>query len=344
VRIGYVGGLSGRVADLGRDGRNGVILAVEARNGQGGVKGKTVELLVRDDGQDIETALKVDRELAALGVAAVIGHMTSSMSLGAVTLMNERAVPLVSPTTTTPLLSGLDDQFFRVSAPTAVYAARMASYLRAELGIENVTFIYDIGNKAFTESWYHDFRKELLSRGGRMAGVFTFASGPEVRFEQLAREALSTAPDALVVVASALDTAMIAQQVRKIGSDTLIAASAWASTEKLIELGGAAVEGMILSQFFDRDSRDPAYVAFREHYREQFGSVPGFAGVKAYDAATVVLDALEGRKKGETLKDAILRIGTFRGIQGPITFDAFGDVEDRTIMTTVRDGKFQVLE
>lgn len=344
VRIGYVGGLSGRVADLGRDGRNGVILAVEARNARGGVRGRVVELLVRDDGQDLETALKVDRELADLGVAAVIGHMTSAMSVGAVPLMNERGIPLVSPTTTTKLLAGLDDQFFRVSATTAAYAVRVASYLRDEVGIESATVVYDLGNKAFTESWYDDFRDEFLSGGGAMAGVFTFTSGPEVRFEDLAREALATAPDTLVIVANALDTAMIAQQVRKIGNGTILATSAWASTEELIELGGAAVEGMVLSQFFDRESRDRAYVSFKEHYREQFGTLPGFAGVKAYDAATVVLEALEGMKKGETLKEALLRIGTFQGIQGSISFDAFGDVEDRTIITTVRDGTFRVLE
>jgi branched-chain amino acid transport system substrate-binding protein len=344
VRIGYVGGLSGRVADLGRDGRNGAILAVEARNAAGGVGGRPVELIIRDDAQDRETAIKVDRELLGLGVEAIIGHMTSSMSQAVIPIINEGDVLLVSPTTTTTYLSGLDDQFLRVTATTKEYASHMARYLREEAGIETVTLVYDLGNQAYTESWYNDFRTEFVSREGLMSGTFTFTSGPEAGFEHLALRALETSPDALVIVASALDTAMLAQQVRKVGSEVVLAASAWASTEQLLELGGKAVEGMILSQFFDRESSDPAYIAFRDHYREQFGRLPGFAGVRAYDAAMVVLEALQQKMRGESLKEAVLRIRTFQGIQGSLTFDEYGDVEGRTIVTTVREGKFQVLE
>ena len=177
-----------------------------------------------------------------------------------------------------------------------------------------------------------------------MAGVFTFTSGPEAGFEGLALRALETTPDAVVIVASALDTAMLAQQIRKVGSKVVLAASEWSSTEQLLELGGKAVEGMILSQFFDRESSDPAYIAFRDHYREQFGRLPGFAGVRAYDAAMVVLEALQQRRRDESLKEAVLRIRTFQGLQGSLTFDDFGDVEGRTILTTVREGNFKVLE
>ena len=45
VRIGFLAGLSGRVADLGIGGRNGAILAVEMRNRQGGINGRPVELI-----------------------------------------------------------------------------------------------------------------------------------------------------------------------------------------------------------------------------------------------------------------------------------------------------------
>jgi ABC-type branched-subunit amino acid transport system substrate-binding protein len=56
LRIGFLGGLSGRVADLGIGGRNGAILAVEMRNQQGGINGRRVELIAEDDQQDVEVA------------------------------------------------------------------------------------------------------------------------------------------------------------------------------------------------------------------------------------------------------------------------------------------------
>src|SRR5512139_4244843 len=65
LRIGFIGGLSGRVADLGEAGRNGVQIAIEEINRAGGVKGRQIELLVRDDAQTPEKAIAAVNELIA---------------------------------------------------------------------------------------------------------------------------------------------------------------------------------------------------------------------------------------------------------------------------------------
>ncbi|MBW1797231.1 MAG: ABC transporter substrate-binding protein, partial [Deltaproteobacteria bacterium] len=89
VKVGFVGGLTGRLSYLGTAGRNGVILAVEEINEAGGINGRPVELITRDDGHDPKVAVKVDRELIGEGVVAIIGHMTSSMSMAALPLINK---------------------------------------------------------------------------------------------------------------------------------------------------------------------------------------------------------------------------------------------------------------
>jgi len=81
VRIGFLAGLSGRVADLGIGGRNGAILAVEMRNRQGGINGRPVELIAEDDQQDAELARHAASRLLASKVEVVIGPMTSTMAL-----------------------------------------------------------------------------------------------------------------------------------------------------------------------------------------------------------------------------------------------------------------------
>lgn len=67
LRIGFVGALTGRYSDLGVSGRDGIILAVEERNRQGGLLGRPIELLSRDDRQDPLTAWNVDKDLVDLG-------------------------------------------------------------------------------------------------------------------------------------------------------------------------------------------------------------------------------------------------------------------------------------
>ena len=344
LRIGFAGGLSGRVADLGISGSNGAVLAVEKRNRAGGVKGRAVKLIVRDDEQKAEAALRVDGELISLGVEAIVGHMTSSMTMAAVDLVNESGTIMVSPTTTTTYLTGKDDNFLRVTATTREYAAKMARHLRERLDLGAVAVVYDLGNREYTESWYRDFQEEFERLGGSIESVETYRSGTDTHFYDVVDRALVPEAEGLVLIAGAMDTAMFSQQVRKIGRDIPIAAAEWAATEQLVDLGGAAVEGIIVSQFFDRESTAPDYNAFRWIYLERFGEHPGFASVNAYDATLVVLEALEKRRQGETLKEAILRISTFPGVQGAVKIDPFGDADRETFITTIRDGRFRVLE
>ncbi|MBN1241177.1 MAG: ABC transporter substrate-binding protein, partial [Spirochaetales bacterium] len=75
ILVGVPVGLTGLGARVGVMGRNGIELAAADINEAGGVRGRPIELLVRDDGDSPETALEADRFLADSGVACMVGHM-----------------------------------------------------------------------------------------------------------------------------------------------------------------------------------------------------------------------------------------------------------------------------
>ena len=89
IKIGLLAGLSDRGSDFGESVRNGVILAVEQQNLAGGINGRKIELLVRDDGQDKDKAIKAAQELIALHPDIIIGPVTSSMATVVVPLMEQ---------------------------------------------------------------------------------------------------------------------------------------------------------------------------------------------------------------------------------------------------------------
>ena len=171
VKIGFIGGLTGRVADLGISGRNGAILAVEQRNSMNGINGRPVHLITVDDKQDKDTAVQELTFLLDQKVEAVIGHMTSSMSVTTVPLVNKNNIVMMSPTSTTTYLKNLDDYFFRVCATTDNYGAEMARYFRNTKGLDRVTAIFDEGNKAYTESWLKAFRRTFEAGQGTIIHV-----------------------------------------------------------------------------------------------------------------------------------------------------------------------------
>src|ERR1700752_3486761 len=81
LQVGFVGGLSGRVADLGVAALDGARLAIEEQNAKGGIDGHPIELTEEDDPQDQDSAQAVFEGLAERHVKAVIGPMTSVMGM-----------------------------------------------------------------------------------------------------------------------------------------------------------------------------------------------------------------------------------------------------------------------
>jgi len=344
IKLGFVGGLSGRVADLGISGRDGTTLAIEQRNAKGGIGGRKIKLIATDDKQDPATAAMAVENLVNQGVAAIIGHMTSSMSMRTVPIINKHKLVMVSPTTTTTYLSGKDDYFIRVSSTVGHYAERMAYYQSDIVGHKRVAIIYDINNKAYTESWVGIFKQHFTARDGQIVHIEPYQSGEAVSFFTVIEKVPMEKIDALIIVAGALDTAMLCQQVRKKGLDLPIVASEWSATEKLVDMGGQSVEGIVVNQFFDRHSKDPKYLEFRDAYLKRFNEEPGFASVNAYDATNLVLDALDRHSDDQALKDTILDMPNYNGVQGTVRIDRFGDADRKTFLTTIRQGQFISLE
>lgn len=79
LKIGFMGGLSGRNSELAVSRRNGVQLAVNKLNKEGGIQGRQIQLLIKDNLNDAQVALKVTDELVAAGVPAIVGAFTSEL-------------------------------------------------------------------------------------------------------------------------------------------------------------------------------------------------------------------------------------------------------------------------
>lgn len=345
VRLGFIGGLSGRVADLGEAGRNGFLLAVEEANAKGGIGGRKIETLVRDDAQSADQARHATGELVAAKVAAIIGPVTSAMAEPVLAVATPAGIPVISPTVTTARLTGIDDLFLRVISDTNEYSALSARHHFQANGVRRVAAVFDVRNRAYTENWLAGFRSAFGGLGGTLTSETPFESGDAGDYRAMIANALREKPDALLIIASAVDTARIAQQLPERGSGPrlrLIGVE-WAATERLIELGGVAVEGLAVTQYFDRNDRSPGYQQFQTTYETRFRSPPGFASIAAYDATRAVIEALSRGGKAP-LKQTLIEGGPFSGAQQPVRFDRFGDARRDAFITVVRDGRFVRLD
>jgi branched-chain amino acid transport system substrate-binding protein len=343
LRVGFVGGLSGRVADLGNDGRNGALLAVAAFNQAGGIRHRPVQLLVRDDAQDPDTMTDAVEELAAASVVAIIGPMTSSMAMVARPVAERHGLLMLSPTVTTASLSGRDDNFLRVSSDNLAYASFSARRLLETSGKMRLAACLDLGNHAYTGGWLDVFTDEYTKRGGEIVARVAFTSNADTEHAAVIEQMRAGNPDGLLFVAGAVDTARLAHEAKKQAPDLRLIAVEWSATEALIELGGRAVEGLTLSSFFDRDSEAPAYLKFKRAFIERFGREPGFGGTAAYDATYALLSALKDSSADSDLKQVLLATGEYPGLQQPVKFDRFGDAQRDIFLTRIENGRYVVV-
>lgn len=343
VKLGFLGGLTGRVADLGEAGRNGALLAVEEANAGGGVNGRKIELLIHDDEQQAAVAIKATEALVAARVEAIIGPMTSSMGEAILPVASRAGMVVVSPTITSSLLAGKDDILFKV-APSVETSTRRSAAFEYARGVRHAALVYDLSNRAYSADWAEHFRRDFTALGGEVVAEASFMSGEDASYGQAIKKIAVAKADSMHFVASAVDTVRLTQLARNLGLKQPVTTSTWAATEHLIQLGGRTVEGMTLAQFFNRDDASPRYRAFATAYTARFKQEPGFASVAAYDATRAILAALAKAGKSQSLKQALLAAGPYEGLQDRWNFDGNGDAQRQTYITVVRNGRFVLVE
>ncbi len=341
IRIGFLGGLTTRAAGLATSGRDGFLLAIEEINARGGINGRRVEGLVQDTRMHKGTALQAVHTLVARDVSAIIGPMTSQTAVTIVPEINRARIPIISPTVSTNQLSGLDDYFFRVYYTNAQAAKLLAGRLSSQKNVRRIAAIYDLGNRAYTEDWVRYFQEALEQGGGSLVTGIPFDLHSDTLFLDLATQAAKAGPQGILILANAVDTAMICQQLAKTGVDLPLYATGWSYSDDLIQFGGRSVEGLTIIQSSDLQDPSPTMQKFLKAYQERFRTSPNFPALHAYDATRMILAILEKTTDPQAIRKELLEMKPFAGVLSDLALDRFGDLKHPHLhLARIENGQF----
>lgn len=344
IKIGFVGQLTGNYSDIGVQGRNGVQLAVENLNESGGINGRKLKLIVENDKNSVKGAIEADAQLIKGGVVSIIGHMTSSQTLGVESFIQDHQIPLISPTASSPLLSGKQDCIFRLNPSSDKSAAVMGNYAYTHLEKKRIAVLYDIKNQAYSLPYALSFITSFKELGGSVPLQFNFSSEEGVSWREVIDLIDEYDVSGVTIVASAADIAAFAKTKQEYGKTWKLYASGWAHTQRLLELGEAAVEGMVFIESFNRMSPRPAFETFRSRYVEQFGHQPLFAAGQGYESVLFLAEGLRRKSAyNGNLIEALQSIRSIEGLMGTLRFDKNGDVERPYFVSKIIDGDFHVI-
>ncbi len=338
VRIGFIAALSGRLSQLGVASREALQIAVSLQNERGGINGRRIELSVVDDQSIPEKGIEEINNLADVGVAAIIGPLTSNM-LPAIESLEGRNILIFSPTVSTASLDGRDDHFIRAISSTS-HQGRILSVLMDRDGMDTVSIVYDTSNVEYTGDVLDSFL-EFYGGAGTVNGIYPYDSSDDHDFVELAEKIVGDSSQALLMITSGIDAAALAQQLWKRDHAVALYGARWAKTDDILEYGGRAVEGMkLVSDYFVCES--DAAAEFRRRFRQRLGYDPGFSSIYTYEAAQILFSAMERASSfsADELKSEILN-RVHPGYCYDIFLDRYGDIQRQDAYTVIEEGVFR---
>lgn len=344
IYIGFGAGLSGQWSQLGVQVRNGFLQAVEDINAQGGIKGYRVVPVVMDDKNDNNYTDMLLKEMLEKNIHYFVGFSVSSMTPSVHKILGETDILIFSPTMSTNSLTGMDDNFFRVCSASVEETRVIINTLKKE-DKRDFTIVYDISNRPYTEPMRNTIIKSASENNLTLVHEEAFDSGT-VNYEGMVKNIHEKGASNIVIFASGVDTAQIAQHLKLLGSNASLYSAAWATTDDLLDSGGQAVEGMRVSGLYDIKTTQSSYLTFKEKMEKKHNDSPSFPEIYGYESMMILKEGIVLADSFDTkaVKASIINQGVFQGLQQEIKIDPYGDAHRSYYVYEVQNGAFKGID
>lgn len=348
IKIGVLIALSGPAAAYGAEERRAIEAVTNRVNAQGGVKGRKIELIVRDTKTNpTEAARLANQVIADDKVIAIIGATTGSETLAFADAAMRAQVP-VFPMVGTPSVTDPEKPYskwvFRMSVPltTDLPASfnRMVKDGKKRMAIFSEEDAYGQQGSAMAV--------ELAKKHGGVEVVENI-SAPKTATDLTtqATKIRNAKPDAvLLVTASTGSGGAFLRKLQQVGLNVPVYGMAGIVQKQILTSGGSAAEMLIAPALVNPDEPGPLKELFA--LMKDNGGVDGFGAVLGANAAAGVIEGLKsGATTGAQLRDAMEKIGTIKGYAAglikytPQDHDSWGP--ETLFFVTVRGGKFKNL-
>lgn len=309
IKIGYIGALSGGSASMGTPSINGIKMAVEAVNEEGGIDGHELELVALDDKADPATSATAAQKLVSEeNVVAILGGPNSGTVKANNVIITGAGVPqLITVAQEDTLVDAANSGFdltFRVTENNSYDVGAIAGLFEKE-NYEAICVLAD--TTAYGEGGLTSIRSVFDERGLDIHSVQQHA----VNATDMTSQALGLRDagcDSIYLYSLASDGALFLNTLAQIGWDVPVIGGRGLAGASFLSLGGAAAEGLVVPGVVDPNK--PEGAAFIEAYDARYGAENDPAHVYSalgYDSVMILAAALRetGGSGGDGLAKAI---------------------------------------
>src|SRR6266508_2347764 len=342
IRVGASIAITGGDAIQGGYVREGYLLCQKHVNGKGGVLGRPIELLIRDDGSDPKTAVSLYEKLITEDkLDAVLGPYGSPIPDAVADVTEKRRKLMVAPAAATTSIWEKGRRYL-VMVPSPLEASTEGTIdLAARHGLKTIALIGSLARPAIIKG-----ALELAKKKGLQVVVHETFSAGTTEFSAMLNKVKAAKPDVLVVGAPPAEAIPFTRQMRELDVNVKMygATPAAAFPDYYKGLGNTA-EFVYSGSYWEPGLPYPGNQEFVAAYQQEFTRTPSFLSASSYAGCQLFVDAVKRANSldSDKLREELLKVKT-KTVFGDFAVDERGfQVAHKAITIQWQDGKAAVV-
>ena len=350
--IGGIGPTTGDNAIYGTAVENGIQLAVDEINADGGINGYQIEYQFEDDQSDSEKSVNAYNTLKDWGMQMLVGTVTSTPCVAVVEESHADNMFQLTPSATTVEAVQYDNAF-RMCFSDPSQGTVSADYIADNNIASKIAIIYD-SSDTYSTGIYQSFAAEAEERGLEVVTAQAFTADSSTEFAVQIQKAKDSGAELVFLPIYYQEASLILAQADRAGF-----APKWFGVDGMDGIlnvdgfDGSLAEGLMFLTPFTPDAEDEATQSFVAAYEEEFGDTPIQFAADAYDCMYVIKAAAEKAEItpdmsvsdiSDAMKAAMTEI-TIDGLTGKqITWSEDGEPSKEPTVVVIENGAYTVLQ
>ena len=350
-KIGGIGPTTGDAAAYGTAVQNGIQLAVDEINADGGINGYQIEYQFEDDQNDAEKSVNAYNTLKDWGMQMLVGTVTSAPCTAVVKETEKDNMFQLSPSATA-VESIAADNAFRICFSDPNQGKASAEYISDNGLAEKVAVIYN-SSDVYSTGIYQKFAEEAKAKGLEIVAAEAFTADSKNNFEVQLKKAQDAGADLVFLPIYYQEASLILTQADQIGyAPKFFGCDGLDGILAVENFDTSLAEGVMLLTPFTADAEDEMTQTFVKDYEDAFDITPIQFAADAYDCMYAIKAAAEDAELTpdmsvsdicEAMKTSMTKI-TIDGLTGSgITWTSDGEPSKEAKAVIIEDGSYKAM-
>lgn len=340
VKIGNILYMSGPLAALGEQELNGMKMAEEHINANGGIKGKELEIVTQDYAGDSKKAVAAYELLKTQKINSILIDGGSAVS-SVIPLIRQDGVFSMVPVAVTPTYFDNNQKTCRIAVTADRYAAGIGDYLTKNFENPRISFL--VSANEYGNAVRSEVTKVLEKNNGSVVISETYESAASDFRTQITKiKENQDEIDALIIINANSSIEPMLRQVRQLGFNKLIIADTFTILNPALKDLSAA-EGVVFVDYSFGSQPDQgdteAMANFKKEFYSKYVSYPGVAAINGYDSVMIIAKAMNNVNNinPKSITDYITNT-KFSILDGEIGFNSDCEVDREIEMRVIKGG------